>query len=143
MEVSDAVVAVSIAYPRVWHTLHRTHPTDRSPVSPRDTAILTHVVDRDGISPGDLARHLGVSAGTLSEGLADLEGRGLLTRTRDADDKRRLAVSATPAGRAAIATGSGLDPDRLTRALTVLTAEDRATVVRGLELLARAAREVR
>ena len=143
MELTDAVVAVQLAYPRVWHTMHRIHPTDRSAVSPRDTSILAHLVDREDLSPGALAQHLGVSGGTLSEALADIEARGLLTRTRQEDDKRRITLAATPAGRAAFATGSGLDPERLGRALALLSDDDRATVVRGLELLARACLEAR
>src|SRR5688572_23354866 len=109
MEVADAVASVLSAYPRVWHTMHATHPTDRSEVSPRDVSVLSHLVDRDGVSPGALAEHLGVSGGTLSEALADMERRGLVTRTRVEVDRRKVALAATAAGRAAMAAGSGLD----------------------------------
>jgi DNA-binding MarR family transcriptional regulator len=143
MDAAEAAAAVQALYPRVWHTMHTTHPTDRSAVSPRDTAILVHLVDADGVSPTALAAHLGVAPGTLSEGLGDLEERGLLVRTRHEDDRRRVAVSVTDAGRAAIATGSGLDGVRLARALALLGEDERRRVIDGLALLARACAAVR
>ncbi|MEZ4241047.1 MAG: MarR family winged helix-turn-helix transcriptional regulator [Myxococcota bacterium] len=138
MDVDRAVLQVQALYPRVWHRMHRRHPTDRSDLSPRDVGVLVHIADADGASPGDLAEHLGVAPGTLSEALGDLEARGLLTRSRHPDDRRRVAVSLTPAGRDAVAAGSGLDPERLARALATLDPDERARAIAGLALLARA-----
>ena len=137
MEVEAAVAAVRTHYPRVWHVAHRTHPTDRSELSPRDLAVLVHLVDGDR-SPTELAEHLGLAGGTVSEALGSLEERGLVERTRDEEDRRRVSVALTASGRDAIAVGSGLDEELLGAALRALTADERDQVAAGLTLLARA-----
>jgi DNA-binding MarR family transcriptional regulator len=52
-------------------------------------------------SPSDLADHLGLSRGALSARLGPLEEAGLVTRTLDRDDRRRVHVRLTAAGRRA------------------------------------------
>jgi DNA-binding MarR family transcriptional regulator len=137
MDVQAAVDAVRTHYPRVWHAAHRAHPTDRSDVSPRDVAILVHLVDAE-LSPTQLADHLGLAAGTVSEALGSLEDRGLVERVRDEQDRRRVSVRLTAAGRGAIAVGSGLDESVLGEALATLSPAERDQVAAGLALLARA-----
>ncbi len=50
-------------------------------------------------SPSDLADHLGLSRGALSARLGPLEDDGLISRTMDRDDRRRVHVRLTAAGR--------------------------------------------
>jgi DNA-binding MarR family transcriptional regulator len=45
-----------------------------------------------------LGNRLGLDSGTLTPLLKRLQSAGLVTRTRDADDERRVLVSLTPAG---------------------------------------------
>jgi DNA-binding MarR family transcriptional regulator len=52
-------------------------------------------------SPSELADHLGLSRGALSARLGPLEDDGLVTRTVDRDDRRRVHVRLTAAGRRA------------------------------------------
>lgn len=52
-------------------------------------------------SPSDLADHLGLSRGALSARLGPLEDAGLVTRTVDRGDRRRVHVRLTAAGRRA------------------------------------------
>ncbi|WP_169340547.1 MarR family transcriptional regulator [Ralstonia insidiosa] len=49
---------------------------------------------------GDLGRALYLDTGTLTPLLKRLEEQGLLTRTRDRDDQRRVVIELTEAGRA-------------------------------------------
>ena len=51
--------------------------------------------------PSELAEQLGLSRGALSARLSPLEQDGLITRTTDPDDRRRVHVALTPAGREA------------------------------------------
>ena len=90
----------------------------------------------------DLARHLGVGLSTVSEAAQRLERLGLVTRGRSAPDRRAVALRLTPAGVAHMQTSSVLDPARVATVLARLTGRDRSAAVRGLELLARASREV-
>ena len=52
------------------------------------------------LSVGDLGAHLYLDSGTLTPLLKRMETSGLLLRTRDALDERRVLVSLTPKGRA-------------------------------------------
>ncbi|MBM2936385.1 MarR family transcriptional regulator, partial [Escherichia coli] len=49
---------------------------------------------------GDLGRRLYLDTGTLTPLLKRLEEQGLVTRTRDPDDQRRVVIELTDAGRA-------------------------------------------
>ena len=48
---------------------------------------------------GDLGRTLYLDTGTLTPLLKRLEEQGLLTRTRDRDDQRRVVIELTETGR--------------------------------------------
>lgn len=52
-------------------------------------------------SPSELADHLGLSRGAMSARLGRLEEAGLVTRAVDRDDRRRVHVRLTAAGRRA------------------------------------------
>jgi DNA-binding MarR family transcriptional regulator len=50
-------------------------------------------------SVGELGQALGLDSGTLTPLLKRLQASGLVTRTRDAADERRVLIDLTPAGR--------------------------------------------
>lgn len=58
-------------------------------------------------TPSELAERLGLSRGALSSRLAPLEDDGLITRTVDRDDRRRVHVRLTAAGSRAFAAQAG------------------------------------
>jgi DNA-binding MarR family transcriptional regulator len=61
--------------------------------------ILRAVINAGGLTPGELARQLSLSQATVTDIVKRLEARGLLTRTRDLADRRRVIVTATAQGR--------------------------------------------
>ena len=65
-------------------------------------SALASVVQEGPIRPGDLARLEAVAAPTTTRVLADLESRGLVSRTADPADGRSFFVSATDDGRDAV-----------------------------------------
>jgi DNA-binding MarR family transcriptional regulator len=88
-----------------------------------------------------LARHMGVSASTMSLTVDRLVRRGYVTRLRDAADRRVVNLRLTAAGARLRDAQSVLDPKRVKAMILKLSPEDRQDAVRGLALLARAASE--
>ncbi|HVQ09002.1 MAG TPA: MarR family winged helix-turn-helix transcriptional regulator [Allosphingosinicella sp.] len=137
------VLAVIRFYPQIYlacHVEHRSRAESPTGLTAREAGILAHVDDPEGTSPARLARHLGVAPSTLSAALARLEGQAMLALDADPADARRRLVRLTAKGRAALAAGSVLDPDRLAAVLGRMTTEERRRAVEGLGLLAAAAR---
>jgi DNA-binding MarR family transcriptional regulator len=120
-------------YRQLWGALHR--PDDGGDgLGQHERELLAHV--GDGASLTWLTRHLLLPKSTASVLVKDLERRGFLTRRRDADDERRLRITLTGRGAAAVAADHVLDLVALDRALGRLPAGDRATLLRLVERLA-------
>lgn len=142
---ADAVAEVIRTYPVIYHACHFAHPRTRSgpdTLSVRDSLILGHLSEEHPVSPAWLARHLSVGAPTVSEVVKRLERLGYVTRRRNPWDGRRMELRLTARGTAVIRRSSVLDPDRVERLLNHLTPTERRAAVRGLTLLARAARRL-
>jgi len=60
--------------------------------------ILEELKVRVECSTGDLAKAISLSMATVTGILSRLESRGLIVRRRDEKDRRKVLVSATPAG---------------------------------------------
>ena len=84
--------AVTRAYGPVLAELGLTYP---------QWVTMVALWEADGsLTVGELGRRLHLDSGTLTPLLKRLESDGLVTRTRDAADERRVLVAVTPAGRA-------------------------------------------
>lgn len=138
------VRAVQRAYPQIYLACHVDHVRTRSNrhhLSAHDSTLLVHLDEQRATVAGDLARHLGVAASTLSAALARLEELGHLTRTPARRDRRRIELRLTPQGAAAMADTSVLDRRRVAAVLGQLSPREQRRAVAGLALLARAALE--
>jgi DNA-binding MarR family transcriptional regulator len=62
--------------------------------------VTLELLDQAPLSVGGLGARLGMDAGTITPLLKRLEAAGIVTRTRDAADERRVVVDLTPRGRA-------------------------------------------
>ena len=63
------------------------------------TQFMTlNVIPKDGMTLSELARKLNLGASTLNQTVNSLEERGLVVRTRDAGDARKVNICATPEG---------------------------------------------
>jgi MarR family transcriptional regulator, organic hydroperoxide resistance regulator len=62
--------------------------------------VMLVLWETDGASVSDLGQRLTLDSGTLTPLLKRLETSGLLARSRDAEDERRVRVHLTAAGRA-------------------------------------------
>jgi DNA-binding MarR family transcriptional regulator len=85
---------------------------------------------------------LGVRGSTLSAAIKRLEKLGYLRRERMLRDRRTMALALTPQGAQAMAETSVLDSERVAAVLARLNHKEKKRALEGLELLARAARQV-
>ena len=145
MSSDDDVHEVQRLYPQIFVACHTDHVRAASTewrISSQDASILVHLDREFGLSPRDLARHLGVAPSTLSAAIARLSRLGYLSSVPVEKDKRRRELRLTARGAEAIAATSVLDAERVRELLKRLTATERKAALRGLGLLARAARQI-
>lgn len=136
MNGSEDAEAFERSFRRVWAFLQSARSGGLSPLERR---ILHHIPPRVGVPLSFLCDRLGLPKSTTSVTVKGLERRGLLTRTRDERDERRLAIVLTRAGEQAVRADALLDPPRLDEALAGLSGAQRAALLGGLEQLARVA----
>jgi DNA-binding MarR family transcriptional regulator len=65
-------------------------------VNRTDGRCLDVIDQRPGLTAGELAEAVGLSPGAVTTVLDRLEARGLVTRSRDPDDRRRVTLKMTP-----------------------------------------------
>jgi DNA-binding MarR family transcriptional regulator len=138
-ETARRIIAL---YPRIYlacHTRHVRDPASRRLLSRHQASILDHLDEVDPTTVNDLARHMGVTAATMSLAVDRLERKGYVARLRDHADRRRVHVRLTAAGVRMREATSVLDPPRVEALVARLTDDERETAVRGLALLADAA----
>jgi DNA-binding MarR family transcriptional regulator len=68
-----------------------------------DLHCLNIIESRGGVTAGELAAEAGLTSGAITGVIDRLERAGFATRERDPDDRRRVAISVTPAFYAAAA----------------------------------------
>lgn len=144
--MTDYVFEIQRLYPQIYVACHNDHIRASSTswrVSSQDASVLVHLDREVGIRPGQLAKHLGVAASTLSATISRLEKLGYLSSNPIKTDKRQRELKLTGRGAEAISATSVLNAERVRSLVQKLTREERNTVVEGLALLARAARAVR
>lgn len=83
----------------------------------------------------ELAEKLMVSLPTMSNSITILEERGWVTRTRSAEDRRKVLIEIAPAGRDVLAMVRDQTETRVAEIIHVLDAEERDKVSAGLTIL--------
>ena len=141
----DDVFEVQRLYPQIYIACHTDHVRAASTtwrISSQDASILVHLDRESGLSPRALADHLGVAPSTLSAAIARLSELGYLTSEPNDTDRRKRELRLTARGAEAIASTSVLNAERVQALLDKLKPDERKAAVRGLALLARAARKL-
>jgi len=104
--------------------------------------VLDHLDDTQGTALFDLARHMGVTASTMSLTVDRLERGGWVARRRSREDARRVELRLTEAGARIKKQQKVLEPALVAALLSRLDDRKRKQALRGLELLAEASREM-
>ncbi len=95
------VETVLRCYPQIYFACHKRHVRDQATqdvISAHQASILDHLDDVQATSLFDLARHMGVTASTMSITVDRLVRGGYVARERSEEDRRRLDLKLTPAG---------------------------------------------
>ena len=136
MDAHEAASEFAALFPQVYRRFcRRTSPADFQP-TPAALAVLLHLAESGPLTVTEAARHMERSQAAMSEILARLVGRGMLSRVRDERDRRRTLVWLTPAGERILdESRQVLSPALLVRALRDLTPTQRRRVVKAMALL--------
>ena len=137
----QAAKRVARLFPEVYRRYHWANRVGGGelPVTRRALEVLQHLSASGPLTVGEQAEHLGLRRNSASELLQRLEAKGLVARIHDERDERRVLVWLTDSGRDVVSrVGQVLAPDLIAQIMATLSPEERATVVRGFELLASA-----
>lgn len=116
-------------------TLHEEHLAPFG-ISARELAVLLFLDGREPESQQQAAQRLGVDRTTMVALLDTLEGKGLVARRPDAEDRRRNVVELTDAGRTTLAGAGRASDEAEQRLLADLDAEEAAQLRQLLGRLA-------
>jgi len=129
-------------HPRIYFACHRRHVRDektKAVLSAHQASVLDHLDDVEGSNLLQLARHLGVTASTMSLMVDRLERGGYVARKRSKEDRRRVDLRLTAAGVRIKRQQNVLEPKLVEAMLARMDKGRREKALRGLELLAEAA----
>ena len=141
--MSPEVETVLRCYPQIYFACHKRHvrdPETQKVLSGHQASVLDHLDDVHPTPLFDLARHMGVTASTMSLTMDRLVRGGYVVRERSTEDRRRLDLRLTPAGLRIKRQQKVLEPELVASVLSHLDERKRKQALRGLELLAEASR---
>jgi DNA-binding MarR family transcriptional regulator len=141
---AKAVEEVLRLYPKVFLACHTRHVRDSltgQELSDHQASVLDHLDEVEPTSLMELARHLGVTASTMSITVDRLVRGGYVSRQRAAQDGRVVALRLTEAGVRIRREKRVLDPGLVRSMLSRLTADELVQALAGLQILARASAE--
>jgi DNA-binding MarR family transcriptional regulator len=139
------VETVLRCYPQIYFACHKRHlrdPATQAEVSAHQASVLDHLDEVEATALFDLARHMGVTASTMSITIDRLVRNGYVMRERSSTDKRRLELRLTPVGLRIQKQQKVLEPELVEAVLLRLDERRRKQALHGLELLAAASREM-
>ncbi|MDX3094589.1 MarR family transcriptional regulator [Streptomyces sp. ME01-24h] len=137
----EVAAALRLSVGRIARRLRQAHTVGDVTLS--EVSVIARL-DGDGPdSPGSLAELERVRPQAMATTLAGLEERGLVSRSPDAADRRRVVMTVTEAGRKVLADRRSESVRRLAAVLGGrFTAEERRQLVEALPLLDRLAEEL-
>ncbi|WP_431951326.1 MarR family winged helix-turn-helix transcriptional regulator [Actinacidiphila sp. bgisy167] len=138
---TEAAAALWLSVGRIARRLRQAHTVGDVTLS--EVSVIARL-DGDGPdSPGSLAELERVRPQAMATTLAGLEERGLVSRSPDAADRRRVVMTVTEAGRKVLADRRSESVRRLAAVLDGrFTAEERRQLVDALPLLDRLAEQL-
>ena len=142
---ADQIEAVLRLYPQIYFACHCRHVRDektRTRLSAKQAGILDHLDRVESTNLRSLAKHMGVTASTMSLNVDRLERAGYVRRMRARHDARHIELRLTSAGPRLKQQQKVLERKLVGVLLKRLSEPERTKALQGLELLARAAMEI-
>lgn len=99
-------------------------------------ALILKAIQNGSLSAGELANRVSLSQGTVTDILNRIEQRGLVKRLRDTDDRRRVFVEATDAGRALLHQSPPLLQERFVQRFNALHKWEQTQLLASLQRIA-------
>jgi DNA-binding MarR family transcriptional regulator len=97
--------------------------------------VLIFLNRHEGASLSHVARHLGFRLPSMSRMIDGLVARNLVTRQTDVGDRRRVALTLTTLGRAAMQSAYESTQGHLAERFAVLTEPDQTLVLKAMQAL--------
>jgi DNA-binding MarR family transcriptional regulator len=107
-----------------------------------ESSVLSRLQHGGPTTAATLAKLEQISPQSIGVTVASLEARGLIGRSADPADGRRITLSLTSAGDATVQARRSARDQQFTRALNALSAEERAQLLQAMPLLERLAEEL-
>src|ERR1700689_5530794 len=106
------------------------------------TKVLMRLQDQGPTRQSVLAAEMGLAAHSITDIVDGMERQGLAQRRRDPAPRRARLVAITDAGQCCLDVATGIRERLLTQTFGALSEDDRATLLRLLDSLDRAAQQV-
>jgi DNA-binding MarR family transcriptional regulator len=119
----------------LWESVDRVlEPLD---ITARQGALLVSLQVGEAATTGELARVYGVEMSSVTRMLERMERKGLVRRTRSGDDRRKVMVRVTAAGKRKVKEALPLAAKVAQHTWHNVTAEERATLHRVIDKVMR------
>ncbi|MFF5405221.1 MarR family winged helix-turn-helix transcriptional regulator [Streptomyces misionensis] len=100
-------------------------------------SVMARLSDKGNVTASELAAAEGMRHQSMTSMVAGLAALGLVERTPDPDDGRRLLIALTPEGRRRVEQGRQIRTEWLAERLDRCTEEERRTVIAAMAVLGR------
>lgn len=135
-------VALRLALGRVSRRLRKLHVDSEAGPSFLEFAVLLRLERSGTTTPSELAGEEDVTSAAVAASLRSLSKRGLIKRTRDFEDGRRVLLTLTAEGRRTLRSRDDACTERIKTVIAAFSAAERASIARAVPLLERLAKEL-
>jgi DNA-binding MarR family transcriptional regulator len=136
--VETCAAAVMDTVPLVMRIIRAEMRSHRTPdLSVPQFRALLYVNRHAGASLSDVAEHLGLTLPSVSKLVDKLVARRLITRESAPEDRRRMILTLTPDGQAALQAAAQATQTRLANLLSTLSPDELTTIVEAMTMLHR------
>ncbi|MDQ7094370.1 MarR family winged helix-turn-helix transcriptional regulator [Desulfosporosinus sp. PR] len=99
--------------------------------------VLSYISEHEGnVIPSDISHAMGTTSARIAAVLNSLEGKGLISRRIDAEDRRRILIDLTAAGRERVHEHHQMIMSHITKMLQYLGEDDAKEYIRIMKKLA-------